>query len=207
MTHVLDKYEAIIDIKQNDQPVIFLFHGTGADNMDLIPIAKHLDTDSSLISINGNVFVNGARRYFDRNEHGVDLNDLKNRSLELAEFLQAVIEKENITHRKKVAIGYSNGANIIIGMLQTSSKLFDGAGLLHGAPYLALPFQEVKGLNVYVSLGENDQMINPADTMKMVQQFDEGDANVTVFSHQEGHRLTTQEVDALKSWYEGIHKV
>ena len=56
-------------------------------------------------------------------------------------------------------MAYSNGANIIIGMLQTEGKLFDGAGLLHGAPYLALPFQEVKGLNVYVSLGENDQMI------------------------------------------------
>ena len=204
MTDVLKKYESIVDLKDNNLPIIFLFHGTGADNTDLIPIAKHLNPTASIISVNGNVFVNGARRYFDRNMYGVDVEDLKFRAKELATYLEALIKEHQIEKQKKIAIGYSNGANIIIGMLQQHTKIFDSVGLLHGAPYSEDKYQDVSGLHVYVSLGENDQMIDATQTMKMVKDLDESEAKVTVFSHQQGHHMTTQEIDALKTWFESI---
>lgn len=206
MTNKQNKYESLVSIQDNDDPIIFLFHGTGADYTDLIPIAKLLNPQASFVSVNGNVFVGGARRYFDRTAAGVDTEDLAVRAQELASYLETLIKEHDLSERQKIAIGYSNGANIIIGMLQKSQRIFDGVGLLHGAPYLEEQLLDVKGLEVFVSLGENDNMIDPKKTLELIKAFDGQEALVTVYTHLSGHRLTTEEVDALHNWYISLVK-
>lgn len=195
------KYESIINIKETSDNVIFLFHGTGADATDLLPLATHLDPESSIISVNGNVFSNGLRRYFDRDQNGIDLQDLEKRSHELAEYLRDVIHQHDLQDKCKIAIGYSNGANIIIGMMQTEARLFDRVGILHGLPYLDMELQDVQGMDAFVSLGENDPIIDPEETMRLVKEMNTKGISVSIYSHQDGHALTSEEMEALQSWY------
>ncbi len=55
---------------------LLLLHGTGGDENDLIPMARMLSADASLLSIRGKVLENGMPRFFRRLSEGVfDLED------------------------------------------------------------------------------------------------------------------------------------
>ena len=67
---------------------LLLLHGTGGTEDDLIPLGKELASDASILSVRGKVLENGMPRFFRRLEEGVfDLEDLKMRTDELAEFI------------------------------------------------------------------------------------------------------------------------
>src|SRR5437764_10136705 len=97
---------------------LLLLHGTGGNERDLIPPGRELDPDASLLSSRGKVLENGMPRFFRRLAEGVfDLEDLKNRTNELADFVAAAAEHYELAPDQIIAIGYSNGANIAASIL------------------------------------------------------------------------------------------
>src|ERR1700724_493752 len=92
---------------------LLLLHGTGGNERDLIPIGRELDPTAALLSPRGKVLENGMPRFFRRLAEGVfDLDDLKKRTHELADFVASAAQHYMIDIEKLVAVGYSNGANI-----------------------------------------------------------------------------------------------
>src|SRR5438874_8081005 len=97
---------------------VLLLHGTGGNERDLIALGHDLDPNASLLSPRGKVLENGMPRYFRRLAEGVfDLEDLKKRTNELADFVAAAAQHYGFANDKTVAVGYSNGANIAASML------------------------------------------------------------------------------------------
>src|SRR5690554_4272881 len=82
---------------------IVLFHGTGGNENDLIPLARMIDPDVNMLSIRGNVNENGMNRFFRRIQEGVfDEEDIRFRAEEIREFLVKASEEygfslENLT--------------------------------------------------------------------------------------------------------------
>ena len=69
---------------------LLLLHGTGGNERDLIPLGRELDPNAALLSPRGKVLENGMPRFFRRLAEGVfDLEDLKYRTNELADFVTA----------------------------------------------------------------------------------------------------------------------
>src|SRR6476660_1002527 len=97
---------------------LLLLHGTGGNERDLIPLGRELDPGASLLSPRGKILENGRPRFFRRLAEGVfDLEDLKKRTHELAEFVVSAAAHYKFDLKKIVAVGYSNGANIAASML------------------------------------------------------------------------------------------
>src|SRR5215217_265848 len=97
---------------------LLLLHGTGGNERDLIPLGRALDSNASLLSPRGKVLENGMPRFFRRLAEGVfDLEDLKTRTNELADFVAAAARHYKFAADHVVGIGYSNGANIAASML------------------------------------------------------------------------------------------
>src|ERR1700740_1931775 len=93
-------------------------HGTGGNERDLIPLGHELDPKAALLSPRGKVLENGMPRFFRRVAEGVfDLEDLKYRTNELADFVSAAAQHYKFARDNLVAVGYSNGANIAAAML------------------------------------------------------------------------------------------
>ena len=93
--------------------ILLLLHGTGGNERDLIPLGRELDPDASLLSPRGKVLESGMPRFFRRLAEGVfDLEDLKYRTNELANFVTAAAQLYGFAKDNIVAVGYSNGANI-----------------------------------------------------------------------------------------------
>ena len=79
---------------------LLLLHGTGGDENDLLPLGHELDPVAGLLSVRGQVLENGMPRFFRRLAEGVfDLEDLKVRAQELADFLMAA--GRSIQHRPR----------------------------------------------------------------------------------------------------------
>ena len=97
---------------------LLLLHGTGGNERDLIPLGRELDPNAALLSPRGKVLENGMPRFFRRLAEGVfDLEDLKYRTNELADFVTAAAQHYGFATDQLVAVGYSNGANIAASML------------------------------------------------------------------------------------------
>ena len=93
---------------------LLLLHGTGGNEEDLIPLAYELDQRAAILSPRGKVLENGVSpRFFRRLAEGVfDLEDLKFRTNELADFVNDASKAYDFDLRHIIAVGYSNGANI-----------------------------------------------------------------------------------------------
>ena len=72
---------------------LLLLHGTGGNERDLIPLGRELDANAALLSPRGKILENGMPRFFRRLAEGVfDLEDLKYRANELADFVSAAAQ-------------------------------------------------------------------------------------------------------------------
>src|SRR5246127_5158832 len=92
---------------------LLLLHGTGGNERDLIPLGRELDSKAALLSPRGKVLENGMPRFFRRLAEGVfDLEDLKYRTNELADFVAAAVRHYHLAADHVIGVGYSNGANI-----------------------------------------------------------------------------------------------
>src|SRR5436190_19703801 len=114
----------------NSKRTLLLLHGTGGNERDLIPLGHDLDPNASLLSPRGKVLENGMPRYFRRLAEGVfDLEDLKKRTHELADFVIAAAKHYKIDVKNMVAVGYSNGANIAASTLLLRPEILPAAVL------------------------------------------------------------------------------
>src|SRR5207237_6969726 len=107
---------------------VLLLHGTGGNERDLIPLGHELDPNASLLSPRGKVLENGMPRFFRRLAEGVfDLEDLRKRTHELADFVLSAADYYKIDIKRIVAVGYSNGANIAAGILLLRPEMLSAA--------------------------------------------------------------------------------
>ncbi len=199
----INNYHYIYLEKDKTKPVFILFHGTGGDENDLIPLAQAINPDFSILSLRGDVNENGMLRFFKRKAmNDIDLDNLQENTEKGIKFLKSAFVELGLSDQKKIAIGYSNGANFIAAIEQNDTSLFDGVIISHGNLYLPKPLLKHPELKVLVTMGDNDRMISPLKTRQMAQQFKDNESDVTLFSHSMGHSLTNDELNAMKQWVE-----
>ena len=122
-----------------------------------------MDPTAALLSPRGKVLENGYARFFRRLAEGVfDLEDLKRRTDELADFVLAAAEALSVSiARKLVAVGYSNGANIAASILLRRPEFCVRRYLLRAmVPLIPEELPDLAGVRVWIA-GENRTMIIP----------------------------------------------
>lgn len=189
---------------RKDAPTLVLFHGTGGTERDLLPLAQLISPQSSVLSIRGNILENGMPRFFRRLSEGVfDEEDLVFRTKEIYEFLDRAARQYGFDKNKLVAVGYSNGANIIGSLLFHYKDVFSGAVLHHPmVPLRSLELPDMSGLPVFIGAGSNDPICPPEETDELERLLAGAGAKVTVHMENHGHQLTSTEGAAAAEWFE-----
>ncbi|AIQ21048.1 alpha/beta hydrolase [Paenibacillus sp. FSL L8-0436] len=185
-----------------NQPTLVLFHGTGGNEQDLLPLAELLAPGASVLGIRGNVLENGMPRYFRRLAEGVfDEEDLIFRTHELKQFLDVAAAQYGFDADNLVAVGYSNGANIAGSLLFHYGNLFRSAVLLHPmVPLRGLAIPSLNGVSVFIGAGTNDPLIRAEETRELEQLLQGAGAEVTSHWGNQGHRLSAAEAEAARDW-------
>lgn len=185
------------------KPTFLLLHGTGGNENDLLPLAKHIDPEASVLSVRGNVSENGMPRFFKRLAEGVfDMGDLKARTEELNEFIGKAAKEHGFDRKNVIAIGYSNGANIAANLLFTYSDALKGAILHHPmVPNRETELPDLAGIPVFIAAGSNDPICPAEESTDLENLLKEAGAQVHLHWENYGHQLTMPEVEAAKDWY------
>ncbi len=181
---------------------LVLLHGTGGNEEDLTSLGTALAPDASLLSPRGKVIENGMPRFFRRLAEGVfDIEDLKFRSRELADFVMDAAATYDLEAKSVVLVGYSNGANIAAGMM-LGEFLFPAAAVLFRpmVPFTPTKLPDLKGMPVFVSAGRFDQVVPRGEAERFARLLGASGAAVTFNWESSSHALTEDEVRKASKW-------
>lgn len=172
----------------------FLFHGTGGNDFQLLRVMEELNPDATIIGVKATDGIGNNRRYFsplikgklDREDFESNIND----------FMEEW-KNRGFTFNKIVFLGYSNGANFILGILEKNSHIMSQAILLHPSN-LNYHFEVESELNVIMTSGATDNLALPGDVLKLKESMNTYYKNLNYFLFDEGHELTEVEIKSIK---------
>ncbi|TDL62989.1 alpha/beta hydrolase [Rhodococcus qingshengii] len=200
MKHIFNKG------KDLTKPTFLMLHGTGGNELDLLPLAGMIDDEASVLSVRGNVLENGMPRFFRRLAEGVfDEEDLIFRTKELNEFLDEAAVNYDFDRDNIIAIGYSNGANIAASLLFHYENALKGAILHHPmVPRRGIDLPNLEGKHVFIAAGTNDPICPPVESEELQSLLVKANAKVVLHWERRGHQLTREEVEAAAQWYRNL---
>ena len=181
---------------------LVLLHGTGDDERGFAAFGRLLDPDAALLSVRGNVREGGMNRFFRRLAEGVyDMDDLARRTRGLAAFLEAAFAAYGVERGGAVAVGYSNGANILAALLFERPDLVRRAALLHPL----IPFEPpaspgLAGARVLITAGARDPICPPDQSRALHRYFLANGAAGELVMGPGGHGIEPDEVAAVRRW-------
>ena len=154
-------------VSGSSERTLLLLHGTGGNEHDLIPLGRELDPTAALLSPRGKVLENGMPRFFRRVAEGVfDLDDLKKRTHELADFVVGASRHYRLAATHIVAVGYSNGANIATSMLLLRPEILHAAILFRAmVPFVPDNLADLSSARVWIGAGNQDPIENRGFSM------------------------------------------
>jgi phospholipase/carboxylesterase len=185
---------------------LLLLHGTGGNENDLISLGHALDSQAALLSPRGKVLENGMPRFFRRLAEGVfDLDDLRLRTRELAEFIVSAANHYQLAHDQIVAVGYSNGANIAASLLLLQPDILSRAVLFRAmVPLVPDPLPQLDGVHVFISAGNEDPIIPAPEAERLANLLQQCGADVTTRFLHAGHGLTHTDIKGAQQWLQDI---
>jgi predicted esterase len=192
---------------QPGAPTLLLLHGTGGDEHDLLPLGGLLP-GANLLSPRGQVLERGMPRFFRRQAEGVfDVEDVKRRAGDLADFIAAAAAHYGFDAARVYALGFSNGANIASAVMLARPGVLKGGVLLRAM----VPFEPegtapdaLRGTRVLVSNGEQDPIVSAEETDRLARLLQRFGADVEVHWQPAGHQLMPGDFAAAKAWLETV---
>ena len=186
------------------EPILLLLHGTGGNEHDLVPLAQLLLPGAGILSPRGKVLERGMPRFFRRLAEGVfDIEDLKLRTAELADFVTAAAAQHEFSTRDVMAVGFSNGANIAGALLLLRPDVLGTAVLFRAmVPLVPDTLPDIPATPVLISNGKMDPLVSAEETERLAALLRSAGADVTVAWQNSGHELTDRDVITAREWLE-----
>ncbi|HFI0354465.1 TPA: alpha/beta hydrolase [Streptococcus suis] len=188
-------------IKGTSPRLLVFFHGTGGNKESLLFLHQQLDPEASVLSLDGSWVQGRDRRFFAPLIDGqLGLVDFEKRLSAFLDFWQDL----DMQHYQEITfVGFSNGANFIMGLLTKQPNLADNYILLHpSALDYAFPMQNSRA-EILVTLGQNDPYVDQVVLEHLVVDWQATAfprANLARFD--KGHFLSQDELTYVKNWYQ-----
>ena len=189
--------------KGTSSRTILVMHGTGGDEHNILPLAKALDPDASVLSPRGMHLEGGMNRYFERYPDGTfNEQSIEQAVRELAEFVAAAVQEYEIDASNIFATGFSNGANTAAAIMVRHPELLLGAALFGSTiPFAHVDRVDLTGKRIWLANGDQDSYAPVEISQRWVEQLGEFGAEVTWLRHLGGHQISQ---DHLRLIAEGL---
>jgi phospholipase/carboxylesterase len=184
---------------------LVLLHGSGGNELDLMPLASELAPNSAKLGIRGTVAIEEGYAFFRRfPDRRVDEADIGAKAPVLAGFIEASCARYNFA-RRPIAVGFSNGAIMAAALLLTQPDLLAGAILFRPLTPFAhdLPHR-LASTPVLIVDGENDSRRSAGDGLRLAGRLIRAGALVTHHVLPVGHSITVQDKRIASEWLRPI---
>lgn len=178
-------------------PAVLLFHGRGADEEDLLPLAAELDPRYRYVSARAPLDAGfGGYKWYDSERIGQPDPGTFGESLRLAGELAGRLAAEAPL---VVVCGFSQGAVMALGLLAGDQQVA-AAAALSGFLAPGMEPSSLAGRPVFVGHGRLDPVIPIAFGQQARDGLDAAGAQVTYREYPMAHAISQQEVLDLRAW-------
>jgi len=182
---------------------LLLLHGTGGNEVEMIHLGQQIAPEAAILSPRGKVLENGMPRFFRRLAEGVfDIEDLKFRTYELADFVEEASKVYGFDLRHVVALGYSNGANIAASELLLRPAILSSAVLFRPmVPLIPEVLPDLSTKHVFISAGLHDPIVPDQQTQNLFNLLKKaGVTDISINWQNSGHELILEEIRKARDW-------
>lgn len=185
-----------------DGRTVLLLHGVGGDESAMDQIGKLLTPDSNWLSPKGPVMVDGYARYFTRQpDASFSVSEVTEQTSAMAGFIRGALAAHGLEQTELIAVGYSNGANLIASLLVQHPGLISTAVLYRAM--LPIEFTEkpdLSGTRVLMLNGSDDHIMDHQRVDQLADFLKNHGANTTHHWLPAGHPLTPQDIAHTAHW-------
>ncbi|ARO15383.1 esteraselipase/thioesterase protein [Ketogulonicigenium robustum] len=180
-------------------PLVVTLHGTGGDENQFHDFGGALVAGAHVTSPRGDVSENGALRYFRRVAEGqYDMADLQRAVDKLAAFIAD--ERTATGAPRVIALGYSNGANVLAALSFQHPDLVDDLALLHPLIPFDPPPVDFTGRRVLITAGKHDAICPSGQTVRLADYYAHNHADLSLFWNDGGHSIAGREIEAIRAF-------
>jgi phospholipase/carboxylesterase len=179
------------------QPAIFLLHGMGSHEEDLLQLVQDFKDSHHIFSLRGPIVFDPGYAFFTMEEEGKPIRTVFDEVLMyIQSFIHEAIAEYELDEEQIYVLGFSQGAVLAQSLALTMGNVIHGVVALSGyiPDFVRLDYkrQAVNHLNIFISHGEYDYIIPPQWGRKSKEYFESLDANVTFKTYKDGHGVTPE---------------
>jgi phospholipase/carboxylesterase len=193
-------------------PAVVVMHGRGADEQDLLPVARQLPDELATVSLRAPEPLMGGYTWYELDMSAGGLHQSQpdpegfRRSLDLAsESIEAALDAYELDADRIGLLGFSQGAIMTFSLLLEAPARYAWIGAHHG--YLAeshadLEPDGIAGKPVFVGAGTADQMIPASRAEAAASRMRALGCDVTFETYPVGHGIGQDELADLVGFVE-----
>lgn len=186
-------------------PALFLMHGIGSNEQNMLQMVKGLEDEFFIFSIRGHLSQPPGYAYFTIQGYGKPHREVFDEGISrLTSFIDYALEEYPVDASRLFLFGFSQGAILSMTLGLTLGDRIKGIVALSG--YIPAFVKEeytikpVDDLSIFISHGEMDQVL-PFDWGKANNEyFRELGADVTFKTYQEGHTVSLKNHHDFINW-------
>jgi phospholipase/carboxylesterase len=191
-------------------PLLVLLHGIGADENDLLPIARMLDGRFKVVSLRAPRPYAVGHAWFDldfRPDGSVipDLGQAKATLADLTTWLRGAPERHGTDPARTYVLGFSQGAMMNLGLLQSVPERLAGVIALSGRDPAGL-FEvtadriEIARVPLLVAHGLHDDLLPIAHGRAIRDRFEGWSRDLTYREFPVAHGVSEDEIELIADW-------
>lgn len=181
-----------------ERRTLVLLHGTGGRAQEMLELGRELAPRLGRFAPTGKESENGHARWFRRHAEGVfDVPNLIQRTGELANDVLAALPDPSV----RIAVGFSNGANVAAAALLLRPEAFHHALLIAAmVPLEPETLPDLTGKRIRMVQGRQDPIVPVENAQRLADMLSQAGAEVELDWHPAGHGFPPAAIVAAKAW-------
>lgn len=186
-------------------PAIFLMHGMGSNEKDMLSIVDGLEQQFFIFSIRGGMNQGTGFAYFDIEGYGKPNKNAFDKAVDnLSSFINFASNNYAIDLNQLYLMGFSQGAILSMTLGLVLGEKIKGVIALSGyIPGFVKNEYKVKSVNkmtLFISHGKLDKALPYEWGTANYEYFKALGADVTFKSYEEGHTVSSQNLHDFRKW-------
>lgn len=178
-------------------PAIFLLHGMGSNEEDLLQLVQEFGNSHHIFSLRGPITYKPGYAFFTTTEHDEPTREVFDKViLYIQSFIFEAIEEYELDPNHLYIVGFSQGAVLAQSLALIMGSMMNKVVALSGylpdfvkEEYKKLP---VGHLHIFISHGDYDYVISPQLAIESKDYFETQGAKVTFKTYRDGHGVTPE---------------
>lgn len=190
-------------------PLTVMLHGIGANEDDLFPLARYLDSRFRIVTLRAPRKYQIGYAWFDLDIRGdgsivPDTTQAQETLIELIAWIRAAPQRHQTDPRRTFLLGFSQGAIMSLGVLRTAPELLAGVVALSGSSPDGLfapgaDSRAVARVPLLIAHGTLDDVL-PLEHGRRARAAFAGSEDLTYREYAVGHGIGSEEVELVAEW-------